>query len=343
MIELLDPKLGQDAARIADLKTDGAEIVDTYDEQLAELAEIREPSAAQPTPVTDAGEQFAYYPWRHTLARIVGEAAYQELRTNRNKNLLTAEEQESFAAARVGFAGLNVGNPGAVCVALEGGARKMKLADLDALSLTNLNRFRAGLPDLGVNKATLTAHQILEIDPYYEIELHDAGIQPQTVDAFLGEPKLDVLVEEMDALPLKIMVRESAKRLRVPVVMVTGNSEGVLLDVERYDTDPDLPILNGLLDESVRQQALAPETAKLSRREKAHLARAFVGKHHLEERLNESFEEFGRSLAGIPQLAESSFLRGAVLCFAVKAIILGRSLDSGRYAIAFDRHMQKVA
>ena len=341
-IELLDPTDSADSTRRDALLSAGTSLVDTYDEQLAELAQIRDPASlgSTPKPLADnPGERLVFYPWRNSLVRVVGPDAYRELRTNRNRELLTHEEQERFASAHIGFAGLNVGNPGAVCIALEGGSSRMKLADLDPLSLTNLNRFRAGLPDLGVNKATLTARQVLEIDPYYELELYDAGIAPATIESFMTEPHIDLLVEEMDALPLKVLVREAAKTARIPVIMVTGNGEGVLLDVERYDLEPDLAILNGLLGNSIRDQSLSPEVMKLSLRERAHLARDFMGKSFLDSRLLDSFEAFGRSLVGIPQLAESSFLRGAALCYAAKAIILKRPLPSGRYTFSFSGHL----
>lgn len=344
LIHLLNPKDAVDTAEIARLKNEGYEFVDTYEEQRAELAEIRDPESVggkhEPL-INEPGERIVEYPWRKTLVRIVGIEAYHELRTNRNRDLLTQEEQKRFASAHIGFAGLNVGNPGAVCIALEGGSRAMKLADLDTLSVTNLNRFRAGLPDLGINKATLTARQILEIDPYYEIELHEKGIAPNTVETFIGEPRIDLLVEEMDALPLKIAVREVTKRLQIPVIMVTGNGEGVLLDVERYDLEPDLPILNGLMEPRVLE-AITKPSGPLVPREKVALARDFMGTKYLDARLLDSFGKFGSELVGIPQLAESSFIRGAALCYAVKAIVLGRPLPSGRYEFSFADQMRSV-
>ncbi|MBU6214805.1 ThiF family adenylyltransferase [Patescibacteria group bacterium] len=342
-VRIFDPHHGDDAGEIAKLRSENYFFVDTYDEQIAELMEIRDPESVGGThkPLTDEpGERIVEYPWRKTLVRIVGPEAYRELRTNRNRNLLTQEEQKKFASANIGFAGLNVGNPGAVCIALEGGAHIMKLADLDALSVTNLNRFRAGLADLGLNKATLTAHQILEVDPYYKIELHEKGITSDTVEPFIAEPKIDLLVEEMDALPLKIKIREVARSKGVPVIMVTGNGEGILLDVERYDLEPDLPILNDLLETRIIDAVTKP-SGPLAPREKVALARDFMGTKYLDARLLDSFGEFGSKLAGIPQLAESSFLRGAALCYAAKAIILGRPLASGRYAFSFENCMQK--
>jgi hypothetical protein len=343
-IRIFDPHVAKDADEVARLRGEGYSFVDTYDEQILELKEIRDPKAVgkSPAPLSnDPGERIVEYPWRRTLVRIVGPDAYFELRTNRNRDLLTTEEQKRFIAARIGFAGLNVGNPGAVCIALEGGSRSMKLTDLDTLSLTNLNRFRAGLPDLGVNKATLTARQILEIDPYYKLELRDEGLSPATIAQFMCEPKLDLLIEEMDALPLKISIREEARRQRIPVVMVTGNGEGILLDVERYDLEPDLPIFNNLMEPRVLEAIINP-SGPLAPREKAALARDFMGTKYLGSRLIDSFSKFGVELAGIPQLAESSFMRGAALCYAAKAIILGRNLPSGRYTFSFDKQMQSI-
>lgn len=343
-VRILDPQNASDAVEIERLRAENYFFVDTYDEQIVELEEIRDPASIGGThaPLADEpGERIVEYPWRKTLVRIVGPEAYRELRTNRNRELLTQEEQQRFSAAHIGFAGLNVGNPGAVCIALEGGSHTMKFADLDALSVTNLNRFRAGLPDLGVNKATLTVRQVLEIDPYYELELHEKGIAPDTVEAFIGEPKIDLLVEEMDALPLKIVVREAARRQRIPVIMVTGNSEGILLDVERYDLDPELPILNGLMEPRVLE-AITHPLGPLAPREKVALARDFMGTKYLDVRLLDSFGKFGSELVGIPQLAESSFMRGAALCYAAKAIILGRELSSGRYAFSFSEQLNSV-
>src|SRR5713101_1370532 len=59
-------------------------------------------------------------------------------------------------------------------------------------------------------------------------------------------PQVDILVEELDSLDIKIMLREEAKKRHIPVVMVT-DTENTVIDVERYDVDPDLSILHGLI------------------------------------------------------------------------------------------------
>jgi molybdopterin/thiamine biosynthesis adenylyltransferase len=325
LIEVLDPREEAHAARLDQLVADGYEKIDTFDEQLAELVEIGAEGAT---------DRWVAYPWRRAIVRVCDPFTYPVLRANRNLDLITADEQARYADSRIAFAGLNVGNPGATCVALEGGARAMSFADPDTLSLTNLNRFRAGTPDLGQNKALLTARQVLEIDPYYSIQVWEAGISEDTLEEFLEDAQL--LVEEMDALPLKLQVRDAARARAIPVVMVTGNGPDVLIDVERYDTDPALPILSGMLVPDVEESIRSPEYSAYPFEMKLALARDFIGTAHLHKRLVQSFEKVGKRLAGIPQLAESSYLRGAAIAYAARTILTGGALASGRYSFSFD-------
>lgn len=305
--------------------------VDTYADQVKDFEKIQSLAG---TPA-EAGEGvWVYYPWREVMVHILPEEAYKIVRLSRNEPLITKDEQKKFAAATLGFAGLNVGNPGAVCTAQEGGGARFKLADLDPLDVSNMNRFRASLADLGVNKATLTARQIHEIDPFVDIELYEDGIQDDNIARFFDEPKIDVLVEEMDNLPLKIKIREEAKKRGVPVVMVTGNGAGLIVDIERYDLDPDLPILNGLLPDEVRQGI---EAGPKEMEEFLVLARDFMdARDELVPRLRDSFSCVGKTLAGIPQIAEASFLRGALLAYCIRRIVVHGDLQSGRYNLQLD-------
>ena len=71
----------------------------------------------------------------------------------------------------------------------------------------------------------------------------DVGLTADTVDEFLDG--LDVVVEECDSLDMKAILRERARARRIPVLMAT--SDRGLVDVERFDLDPQRPILHGLL------------------------------------------------------------------------------------------------
>jgi len=317
-------------------------VVDDYADQQREIALVDDPSqishqALQPVTadtVTDVESgTWVFYPWRGTLTHVLEEPAYSRLRLSRNLGLITKEEQDAYRNATVVFAGLNVGNPGALSMALEGGAKKMRFADNDPLSVSNLNRFRAGTPDLGVNKATLSARQVYEIDPYAEIEVQPKGIAPGGEEDFLTKPgRADVLVEEMDNMKLKISIREAARGLGIPVVMMTGNDNDVVVDVERYDLEPNLPLLNGHLTQEVIDgiQRIKPGEGTLE--ERIALARDFMGTKYLAKRLVDAFPQVAKTLAGIPQIATSSFMRGAAVSYVVRQIVTGADMPSGRYA-----------
>lgn len=309
-------------------------LIDDYAEEYKEYVLLKEPSLLMSggTPSfhdTDTASSgvWVVIPWRNTAVHCLPHKEFEELRLSRNHDLITKEEQKTLSQISIGLAGLNVGNPAAVCLAQEGIGRRMLMADNDTLSLSNMNRFRASMADLGINKAVLSARQALEINPFLEITVWDEGITPERLQVFVTQS--DIIIEEMDNLQLKIAIRKEAKQQRKPVVMVTGNGHDIILDIERYDLDKDLPLLSGKLDQKVIH-AISGNPSSFA--EKIKLAQDFIGSRYLSERLNFSFTQVGKTLIGIPQLAETTFLRGAVLAHAVRGIFTDANVCSGRYA-----------
>src|SRR3989344_6211803 len=317
-------------------------IVDEVGEQKKELGFVHNPRRISHALLFSrpAKEQRAssfglwiYFPWRAALVHVLELNKHEQVRLSRNFNLILPREQRQLKNLRIAFAGLNVGNPGAICLALEGAAGLLKLADNDVLALSNLNRFRAGLPDLGINKAVLTARQIYEINPFAKLKVFPEGITDKNIEKFLLKPKIDVLVEEMDNLPLKIKIRELARKHKTPTIMVTGNGENVIIDIERFDLEPYMPLMSGYLKQGVIDRiAGGPKSFD----EKIMLARDFMGVKYLNKRLVDSFDLVGTKLAGIPQIAESSFLRGAAIAYTVRQIATKGKLPSGRYNLRLD-------
>jgi hypothetical protein len=140
----------------------------------------------------------------------------------------------------------------------------------------------------------------------------------------------------MDNLKLKIKIRERARYYKIPVLMVTGNGPNVIIDVERFDTEHNLSLLSGRLKKEVIQKVESLNSSKATVQEKAFLARDFIGEEFLTERLRDSFKLIDGQLAGIPQLAESMFLRGAALCHLVRRLAVGDEVLSGRYYLELD-------
>ena len=170
---VLDAADPADKAVLERLRADPAiEFVDHHDEQREELRRLRPPPddalAAEPY-------RWAYYPWRRTVVAVLAPRAFRAVRLDRNRNLITAEEQTRLGALRIGVAGLSVGHVIAHTLAAQGMCGELRLADFDRLELSNLNRVPATVFDLGVNKAEAAARRIAELDPYLKVRVLARG------------------------------------------------------------------------------------------------------------------------------------------------------------------------
>jgi hypothetical protein len=311
----------------ARVRAAGGELVDLLPRQLEELAEVRDPALApeaRPHPSdAEAAASWVYYPWRRRAVRVLGPTAYREVRLSRNRYKVTLAEQEALAQRAVGVVGLSVGRTAAVTLAMGGVGGRLRLADPDTLELSNLNRVASSLAEVGMSKAVLAARAVAEIDPYLEVELFDEGVTADNLTTFLDG--LDLLVEECDDVPLKVVLREEARRRRLPVLMDT--SDRGLLDVERFDHDAELGILHGRLDDAA--PPATPEAAL------AGVLR-LLDADQLSPRSAASVLDHKAVLAGWPQCADDVTLGGAVVTHVARDILLGRGPGSGRYRVDVD-------
>lgn len=273
-----------------------------------------------------------YFPWNSTLAHYLPAAEHLELRTARNKYLITKEEQEKFYNAAIGIGGLSVGSHAALTINLMGGARRIRLADPDEISASNLNRIRYSYLSLGQRKVDMVVRHIYEVDPYAEPESFGSGLTPENAEQFFeGPPKLDLLIEEMDNLEMKIRAREEARRRRIPVIMATDNGDGVIVDVERYDLEPDLPLFAGAAGNLTLEEFQSFPPPELPR-----LATKIAGPKFVAPRMLKSLPEVGKTLYSWPQLGDAATLAGVAMSYLAKRIILGEPVASGKYEINLD-------
>lgn len=274
-----------------------------------------------------------YFPWLRRRVQIPDEKTFWELRTVRNRDLITHQEQLRLKKKSVGVAGLSVGNSAALSLALEG-FENFRLADFDLLSLTNLNRLRTGIQSLGQNKAVITARQIYELNPYAHIKLYTEGLDETLMKKFLGsQKKLDVLVEETDNLEIKLKIRILARKLRIPVISATDMGDNAILDIERFDLEPRRPIYHGLIKGSFDFSAL--KTMSFSHRLK--LINKIVGEKYITNEMKQSLKKIGKTLETWPQLGGTAQLAGAVVTYAARKISLGERLPSGKYNLNLER------
>jgi molybdopterin/thiamine biosynthesis adenylyltransferase/nitroreductase len=273
---------------------------------------------------------WVYYPWSRRLVHLLDEDEFIEVRTNRNQYKITRQERDLLATKKIGIIGLSVGQSIALTLSMERGFGELRLADFDILELSNLNRIRAGVHNLGVPKVVIAAREIAEIDPFLKVTCFFDGLTDANMeDFFTGGGKLDVLVDECDGLDIKIMARYKARELRIPVVMDT--SDRGMLDIERFDLEPERPLLHGTVT------GINPQNIKeLSNEDKVPVILQMLGVDNISSRAKASMVEVEQSINTWPQLASSVALGGAAGADACRRILLDQFRASGRYYIDFD-------
>lgn len=323
---------------------------DIYESQLAELFEIEHPALRMSPDFKDKQAVFikettgtepelkgnwVYLPWSGVLIHMVIADAYYRLRTNRNQLIISSDEQAKLKDFRVGVTGLSVGNGIAVSLVYSG-VGALKLAEFDTLETANLNRLRSGIHFIGKPKLAVTTQQIYEIDPFAEIATWPEGLKETNLNEFIsGEQPLDVVFDEIDDFEMKIRLRIAAKKAKVPVIMLTSLGDNILVDVERYDSDPDLQIFNGLLGD-LPQEIL---TTKIGEKEKIKYAMQTVGVEYVPTRALQTLLHINRTLVGRPQLYSTIAVDGGLASYLVRRLALGQDLPSGRQYISFDKIM----
>ncbi|OGZ96399.1 MAG: hypothetical protein A2679_00055 [Candidatus Sungbacteria bacterium RIFCSPHIGHO2_01_FULL_54_26] len=280
--------------------------------------------------------RWVYFPWLSALSHILEDKEFQMVRTARNRNLITADEQKKFYNSVIGIAGLSVGNSVALAIVLSGGGRHMRLADYDRLALSNTNRIRAGVESLGVSKAEMTARQIYALNPYARIDLFPEGLTDQNMKKFFeGPPKANVIIEEIDNLAIKHRVREYAKRLGIPVIMGTDDGDNAVVDIERYDLYPKTPIFHGRLGKVSYEELNALPKMKAGFTVARH-----VGPENVPLRMQESLAEIGKTIVTWPQLGGSALLNACALAYCSRKILTGQPLVSNRAIISLDEKLE---
>lgn len=322
--------------------------IDDFDEQCKELYAIMNPSIAL---TAEFGNSFikhqrkinketarhlrgvwVYYPWLSTIVHILDEQEFYQVRTARNKYLISDDEQSAFYNACIGIGGLSVGSSIILTIVLEGGARHIRLADMDKLSLSNTNRIRTSIADLGSYKVDMTARQIYEINPYAHIEIIREGLTDATYqNFFLGKRRLDVVIDELDNLAVKYQIREWAKKLMIPVVMAADNGDSAVIDVERYDHLKQTPFFHGRMGK-VTYRSLA----KLNKFGIGKMITKHMGSENVNERMQHSLLEMGKTIVSWPQLGGTAMINGGAVAYAIRRILNNQSIEGNRAIISLD-------
>lgn len=319
--------------------------LDIYKSQLSELFEIKNPNhLGEEEPLSKflkenlSGEinlmgSWIYFSWSGVLLHMINEDDFYSLRTNRNRDIITVNEQNKLKNFKVGIAGLSVGSNIALTLVHLGVSQDLKISDPDELATSNLNRVASGVLDLGLNKAILTAQKLYEVDPFLNLQIYNKGLTKRSLnDFFTKDNKLNLIVDSIDDFEIKVRLRIFAKKERIPVLMLTNLGDSCLVDVERYDIEPKTKIFNGLLG-NLHTEILK---TNMSEENKTKLAAKIVGIEHIPNRAIESLLKIGKTLVGRPQLGSTVSISAGIAGYVIRKIATKERWPSKRLLLHFD-------
>ena len=281
--------------------------------------------------LTDYGV-WVYYPWSRRMVHILDENEFVEMRTSRNKYKITENEQNILSKKRVGVIGLSVGQSVSLTMAMERTAGELRIADYDDLEITNLNRLRSGLNNMGLLKTVLVAREIAEIDPFLKVTCFHEGINDDNLESFLlDNGKLDIVIDECDGVDIKINCRIAAKKHGITVVMEA--SDRGTIDIERFDLEPERPILHGY----IKHLDISKLKGLKTNEEKLPYILPIAGVTTMSTRMKASAIEVGQTICTWPQLASAVTMGGGMTTDVCRRILLDELHSSGRYFIDLEQ------
>jgi hypothetical protein len=114
--------------------------------------------------------------------------------------------------------------------------------------------------------------------------------------------------------------------------MAADNGDGVVVDIERYDLEPNRPLMHGDVPEE-ELLAIRPGTP---RHIAARIISSWVKPENIAERMMESLMELGSTLYTWPQLGNAATMAGSVMSYVVRRIAVGLPVVQGKVVITPD-------
>lgn len=271
------------------------------------------------------GECWVYYPWLHKLVKILPQNLYYQILFSRNYPLISTELFSKIRNTTIGIVGLSVGMSVFKGMLQIGMGSSFKLADPDTLDLSNFNRLSCSIADVGKNKSHLAYRTALEINPFLNLNVFDKGLHRNNFkDFFLGNKKIDIIVDECDNLMLKLFLRLAARSLDIPLLMVTDNGFNVDVELQRPGAGDPAKQLPKLDFEQVCYAYKAAEQPYLSIHDEHALIKEIIGEDKISEEIRKMFElrEAGK-ITSFPQLGPTASAAGALGVFSLLNLSTG--------------------
>ncbi len=286
-----------------------------------------------------------WYPRTKELVRFAPKFWHRISLLLRNKTLyqdpemkLSWEEVRNvFEGAVIAVAGCSLGNNVVHSIAWDLRPFFLRIADFKEFHMATGNRVRLSYRDFGRNKTTVTAEQLHSTDPFLKISVFPDGVHEENIEDFIAGST--IIIEEIDDLETKILMREVARKHGIPVVMASDIGTAVQLDIRRFDKNPSLPLMGcGISDDAL--YATLKQWRKTGKEtDFMNVFFAIVGTYCLrvpefkqlmirgltERQKNEMpiVRETSPLFKGLPQLGSTAAMSGALAADATAHILLG--------------------
>jgi len=256
----------------------------------------------------------------------------EALSTVRNKNILTSAQQKKLRNTTVAFFGLSVGSHAALTWVMQARPVDVKLSDPDKISASNLNRLRFGWDTVGKLKVEVVKDLMINMNPEINVLTLTSTKINDVLKCLSRRPKVDAIVDEIDSLDGKIILRKFAKSHNIPLLSATDVGDNILLDIERYDLIPQPEPFLGKLNIDMDNI----DVSELSPSDKRRLIIKLVGFEYNSKAMLGSLRVIGKKTLTWPQLGATATIAGGVIATALKKIIIGEKVLSGRYHLSLD-------
>ena len=299
---------------------------------------------------------YVYYAERNDLVRfaspfwhkIVAVASSSKLITNSEKDLSWQEIRDIFSKTVIGVGGCSVGSSIIHTLMMDVRPDVIKIADKSVYKMENINRVRMSywdmvknnsqkdnLMDLGlINKANTVAQQLYTMDPFLDVYVYNEGVDTENIKQFFdgddNEPKIDMVVDEVDDPRTKILLRLEARKRRIPLLMFTDIGSSVQVDILRFDLDEDTPLALGVEDDILIQNMESLYDEGMDRKRFFSFVDLLIGKEYRQGELADIIDEKCEipTATMIPQLGSTVATTSGVAAEIIARLRLGLEFPS---------------
>jgi tRNA threonylcarbamoyladenosine dehydratase len=133
---------------------------------------------------------------------------------------------------------------------------------------------------------------------------------------------------------VKYLIREQARAYQLAVIMAADNGDNGVVDIERYDLDPNTPFFHGRMGEVTYDML-----KNLDKFDIGKMITKLVGPENVTERMQQSLLEMGKTIVSWPQLGGAALLNGAAVAYCVRKILNKQPLEANRAIISLDEKL----